>query len=156
MRKPGNCHRRRTRPADRRRSTSPASGPRRRPGRRRSRLGRAAAAIEEYGRALELARSTSAGYGEVAALIGLAGSRRPADARRDAELALSLAVRRGYRSLEGQARTALAAAHLALGRTAPAREEALRALDVHRETGHRPGERRTCLLADLRVEAVAT
>jgi tetratricopeptide (TPR) repeat protein len=57
----------------------------------------------------------------------------------DARQALTLAGGAGYRILEGQAHTILAAAHLDLGDYAQAIEHARRALALHRRTGHRLG-----------------
>jgi tetratricopeptide (TPR) repeat protein/DNA-binding SARP family transcriptional activator len=103
-------------------------------------LGHLPDAIRRYREALELIRETGDRYPEVDTRIGLATA--TADIRQ-AQQALALAEREGYRALQGQATTALAEILLALGRPADAVEHARRALAIHRETGHRLGEARS-------------
>src|SRR5947207_3052509 len=78
---------------------------------------------------------------EAGALLGLAAvhAGRPRESLDYAERALTLAARTGLRILEGQAYTLLAAARHGLGDHDRAAEDAGRALDLHRRTGHHPG-----------------
>jgi DNA-binding SARP family transcriptional activator/tetratricopeptide (TPR) repeat protein len=106
----------------------------------RHRLGEHGDTAATYRRALELARSTGDRYPEIEALLGLA------TVEADIGLALrvaDLAGQAGYRALEGQALTAAADIQLHHDNSADALRHAVRALSVHRETGHRLGEVRT-------------
>ena len=108
-----------------------------------ARFGDRPEASRRYGQALDLIRETGDRYPEVDALIGLAAvTADPVPARQ----ALALAERAGYRALQGQALTALAEVLFAHGEPGAAAEHARRALAVHRETGHGPGEARTLAL----------
>lgn len=101
------------------------------------RLGHQGTAVDHHQQALALARDTAHRYGETRALIGLAAARRdPVTSRQAVELAAKV----GYRVLEGQARTVLAAVQLDRGELDDAAELASQALAMHRETGHRLGE----------------
>ncbi|GGP66606.1 SARP family transcriptional regulator [Saccharothrix coeruleofusca] len=95
-------------------------------------------AVDHYQRALALIRDTGDRYPEVDALIGLASATARTDPARQA---LALAQRAGYRALAGLALGVLAEVLLEAGEQAQAAWHARRALAVHRETGHRPGER---------------
>jgi DNA-binding SARP family transcriptional activator/tetratricopeptide (TPR) repeat protein len=109
------------------------------------RLGHRQDAIRCYREALDLIRETGDRYPEVDTRIGLATATTDI---RQAQQALTLAEREGYRALQGQAMTALAEIFLALRKPADAVEHAHRALAIHRETGHRLGAAHT--LAVLR------
>jgi DNA-binding SARP family transcriptional activator/tetratricopeptide (TPR) repeat protein len=111
-------------------------------------LGDHACALEQCMTALSVARAAGERYPEVKALIGAAlaglGPGTGSDPRLDgaaahADEALAVARQTGYRMLEGLALTALAHIHLALGDTDRARDLGLRALEVHRSTGHHSG-----------------
>ncbi|MBP2336207.1 DNA-binding SARP family transcriptional activator [Saccharothrix coeruleofusca] len=106
-------------------------------------LGGHAEAIGHLREALATARAASYRFGEVKAMIGLAAARRDLP---DAERALAVAVETGYRLLEARARTLCAELHLAAGAVDAAVESASRALDLHREIGHRQGEQATTRL----------
>jgi DNA-binding SARP family transcriptional activator/tetratricopeptide (TPR) repeat protein len=114
------------------------------------RLGQYDRAAEEHQRALWLARETGAATAAVAALVGLANAHRGlgrlTDAAGHAREAIARAGRGGYRVLEGQARTALTAVLLDQGDLAAAADEGQQALELHQNTGHRPGEATTLLL----------
>jgi DNA-binding SARP family transcriptional activator/tetratricopeptide (TPR) repeat protein len=106
-------------------------------------LGRLGTAVDFYRQAVGLARETAWRFGETRALIGLARSRRDGAAARQA---VDLAAKVGYRVLEGQARTALAAILLEQGEFGEAAALADQALAAHRETGHRLGEAEAMLV----------
>jgi tetratricopeptide (TPR) repeat protein len=86
----------------------------------------------------------------VVALVGLAIAHRHTgrldNAAACAGRALSLARRIGYRILQGEALTALAAVDLDLDLPGRAIDRAGEALTIHRETGHRLGEARALLV----------
>ncbi|MFD1052531.1 hypothetical protein ACFQ1S_46540, partial [Kibdelosporangium lantanae] len=64
--------------------------------------------------------------------------------------ALREAAEPGYRVLHGQALAVLAESELARGNKEQARTHAQEALELHRATGHRPGEEKVlALLAKL-------
>lgn len=107
------------------------------------RLGRPRAATDHHLQALALARDTSWRYGETTALIGLAAARQDGNAARTA---IDLAVTAGYRVLEGQARTVLAAIRLTGDELTEAVALATEAVAAHRETGHRLGEAEALLV----------
>ncbi|MFI5959342.1 ATP-binding protein [Cryptosporangium sp. NPDC051539] len=104
-------------------------------------------ALAAHRRALDLARDASAHYSKIVATLGLAEvavSQHDWTGAADlADRARHLAQHAGYRVLEANARTTLAAAHLASGRGDQATEAAYRALTLHAQTGHRLGEART-------------
>jgi tetratricopeptide (TPR) repeat protein len=109
-------------------------------------LGELAQAAQVYQQALVLARQTSERHPEVQALVGLAvvEHRLGVDgARCQAERALALAGRAGYRLLEGNARTALAVIALDTGQLEQAITQARAALAIHHQSGHRPGQAHT-------------
>jgi DNA-binding SARP family transcriptional activator/tetratricopeptide (TPR) repeat protein/DNA-binding XRE family transcriptional regulator len=110
-------------------------------GRVHLRLGDRREASDQHRHALDLARQTSTRAAEAGALLGLAAvhAGRPRESLDYAERALTLAARTGLRILEGQAYTLLAAARHGLGDHDRAAEDAGRALDLHRRTGHHPG-----------------
>jgi DNA-binding SARP family transcriptional activator/tetratricopeptide (TPR) repeat protein len=105
------------------------------------RLGDHLEASGQHRHALDLARQTGTRTAEVGALLGLAAVH--ADRAREsldyAERALALAAPTGLQVLEGQAYTLLAAARHRIGDDDQAAEDAGRALDLHRRTGHYPG-----------------
>jgi DNA-binding SARP family transcriptional activator/tetratricopeptide (TPR) repeat protein/DNA-binding XRE family transcriptional regulator len=105
------------------------------------RLGDHREASGQHRHALDLARQMSTRGAEVGALLGLAAvhTDRPRESLDYAERALALAARTGLQVLEGQAYTLLAAAQHGLGDHDRAAEDAGRALDLHRRTGHHPG-----------------
>jgi DNA-binding SARP family transcriptional activator/tetratricopeptide (TPR) repeat protein len=105
------------------------------------RLGDHREAADQHRHALDLAQQTSTRTAEVGALLGLAavGTDRPRESLDYAERALALAARTGLQVLEGQAYTLLAVARHGLGDRDRAAEDARRALDLHRRTGHHPG-----------------
>jgi DNA-binding SARP family transcriptional activator len=105
------------------------------------RLGDHWEASGQHRHALDLARQTRTIGAEVGALLGLAAvhTDRPRESLDYAERALALAARTGLQVLEGQAYTLLAAAQHGLGDHDRAAEDAGRALDLHRRTGHHPG-----------------
>ncbi len=107
------------------------------------RLGQRGVAVDHYRQALGLARDTGWRYGETRALIGLATAKRDGT---EARKAIELAGKVGYRVLEGQARTALAAIQLGRGEADEAAALANEALAAHRETGHRLGEAEALLV----------
>ncbi|WP_208882775.1 AfsR/SARP family transcriptional regulator [Streptomyces sp. PBH53] len=113
-------------------------------------------ALVHYRRALRLAQQTSP-YVETEIHIGLATVltvlARHRQARHHLTTALELTRHSGYRMLEGQALTALAADHLARDEREPAARHAFHALHIHQETGHRPGDRHT---RQLLTRAVAS
>jgi tetratricopeptide (TPR) repeat protein len=103
----------------------------------RLRLGHQQDAIRHYRAALDLIRETGDRYPEVDILIGLATATGEIDHARHA---LALAMRAGYRALQGRAMNTLAGILLARGQREDAAERARRALAIHRETGYRLGE----------------
>ena len=103
------------------------------------RFGDSKNAINCHHKALTMSRAVGGRYPEVNALIGLAAATGEA---KHARHALALAEREGYQALRGLALTVLAEVVLAAGRPAEAADHARRAVAVHRETGHRLGERR--------------
>lgn len=109
-----------------------------------------AGAQERLVRALALAEEANYPRGEATARIELAALHRDQDRDRpavaEAEKAAAIAGAAGYRVLEGQALTELAAALQTAGRTPRAAEVAARALESHRTTGHRLGEARTLVV----------
>jgi DNA-binding SARP family transcriptional activator/tetratricopeptide (TPR) repeat protein len=107
------------------------------------RRGHPRAATDHHLQGLALARDTSWRYGEVTALIGLAAAKQDEAMARKA---IDLSARVGYRVLEGQARTALAAIRLNRDEFAEAMTLATEALAAHRETGHRLGEAEALLV----------
>jgi tetratricopeptide (TPR) repeat protein len=109
--------------------------------------GENAPAAEGYRRAVVLARQIGNRYFECAGLIGLAGTEPAADAVGRARTALHIARERGYRMLEGDALTALAAVELRTGRNRAALDCAAEALLVHAETGRRLSAARAHLIA---------
>ncbi|MCO1656102.1 BTAD domain-containing putative transcriptional regulator [Pseudonocardia humida] len=122
----------------------------------RLRLGDPEDAADQHRRALDLARRTGSRAAEVCALLGLAACcrrlDRPAEAVEHGSAALAGAGEVGFLVLEGHARVEMAAAEHALGRVAAAADQARRAVDAHRGTGHRLGQARAlrvlgCVLA---------
>jgi tetratricopeptide (TPR) repeat protein/DNA-binding SARP family transcriptional activator len=113
------------------------------------RLGEHRKALEHHRKAVRLGRDSSP-YSEASGRIGLATVHahlgQPEHARTEAEQALALTRRNGYRVLEGQALTALAMTENAQNQPDRAAEHAHQALAVHRQTGNRLGEARTHLL----------
>jgi tetratricopeptide (TPR) repeat protein len=98
-------------------------------------------------RALALAQQVSDRYAQGLALLALAAADRgqagPAGARASVDQALQIARSGGLRLLEGQALTASGELWLAAGEPDRAVADAERALALHLETGHGPGEART-------------
>ncbi|MFI6505966.1 tetratricopeptide repeat protein [Streptosporangium sp. NPDC050855] len=106
--------------------------------------GRHVQAAEHHRRAVELAGDTHV-FEKTIALVGLANATRELDvteALSFAEQALRIARERSFRLLEGLARTALADIALTAGDPSEAVRQALPALEIHRDTGHRLGEAR--------------
>jgi DNA-binding SARP family transcriptional activator/tetratricopeptide (TPR) repeat protein len=101
------------------------------------RLGHRADAIRHYRQALDLVRNTGDRYPEIEILIGLATVTSDIERARHA---LDLAERGGYRALQGQAMAALAGILLSSGKPRDSAGHASRALEIHRETGHRQAE----------------
>lgn len=99
-------------------------------------LGHRQDAVHRYQQALDLIRETGDRYPEADILVGLATATGDVG---HAKHALALAEREGYRAVQGLAMTALAGILLAAGQPRAAVHHAVRALAVHRETGHRPG-----------------
>jgi tetratricopeptide (TPR) repeat protein len=123
------------------------------------RRGRPGAAADAYRRALHLAGVRGHRFGEVEALIGLAGAQAalgdPTAGLAAGRRALSRAQRQGYLVLAGRAGAALAHIYASCGRTGPAARHLERALGRRRETGDRAGEARSlALLAQLRAGPV--
>ncbi|MCE7009929.1 NB-ARC domain-containing protein [Kibdelosporangium philippinense] len=107
-------------------------------------------AIEQHTRSHALAVKVGFRYGEADTLIGLARTFLHtggyADAMSYVDAALALAQPAGYRLLAGQALTTAAEAALRQGNSVAARAHAWQALELHRSTGHLPGEQRTAAL----------
>lgn len=106
--------------------------------------------------ALHLAGVRGHRFGEVEALIGLAGALAalgdPAASLAAGRRALSRAQRLGYLVLEGRAGAALAHIYASCGRIGPAARHLERAQGRRRDTGDRAGEARSlALLARLRT-----
>jgi DNA-binding SARP family transcriptional activator/tetratricopeptide (TPR) repeat protein len=122
------------------------------------RLGRHAAAIEQYQRALRLARDSEGRWPEAQALIGLSiAYRAGGDPDRAAEVgrqAVTLTRAAGFRVLEGLACAAIAAVAFDRGDLAAAARTGGEALALHTATGHRTGEARVrVLLGRIRQRA---
>jgi len=101
------------------------------------RLGDPGAAADQFRAALHLAQLTHTIYAQVSGLIGLATVQTdPSEAIVVARQALRQARQAGYRLLEGQALTAIAAAHVRAGRSGRAKAFARRAMRLHRDGGH--------------------
>jgi DNA-binding SARP family transcriptional activator/Tfp pilus assembly protein PilF len=107
-------------------------------------IGRQPVAIQHSQTALRVADASTDRYPYVQALIGLGAAHchqgQYDNARAWIERAVAESEESGYRMLLGLARTVLAEIELGRGRAAEAIAEAQRALAIHRETGHRPGE----------------
>jgi DNA-binding SARP family transcriptional activator/tetratricopeptide (TPR) repeat protein len=107
-------------------------------------LGRQPVAIQHSQTALRVADASADRYPYVQALIGLGAAHchqgQYDNARAWIDKAIAESELSGYRMLLGLARTVLAEIELGHGRAADAIAEAQRALAIHRETGHRPGE----------------
>ncbi|MGW6930786.1 tetratricopeptide repeat protein [Lentzea sp. NPDC054927] len=112
------------------------------------RRGRRADAIRQYRQALDLVRTIGDRYPEIDILIGLASVTADAGQARHA---LALAERAGYLALRGEAMTALAEILFASGKRQEGAEHALRALAIHRETGHRHAEALTVAVLERAV-----
>src|SRR5205814_6258269 len=100
-------------------------------------------AAYQYQQALQIAIATGIPYPQVEALLGLAAADQadqPEAAVAHADQALDLSRRTGFRMLEGQALTRLAAIHLTINQPDQAAHTASAALAIHRQTGHHPGE----------------
>ncbi|WP_312878034.1 tetratricopeptide repeat protein [Lentzea indica] len=107
------------------------------------RLGHRADAIRHYRQALDLVRNIGDRYPEIDILIGLATVTADLGQARQA---LAHAESAGYLALQGQAMTALAGILMASGNPRDGTDHALRALAIHRETGHRHAEAATLAL----------
>jgi tetratricopeptide (TPR) repeat protein/transcriptional regulator with XRE-family HTH domain len=109
-------------------------------------LGRHRDAAEEHARALELVGAADSCAPAAIALIGLSDGHRSlgeiAEAAACAQEAVELSRAVGYRMLEGQAHVAAAEVDLLTGRRGAARDHAMRAIEIHHDTGHRLGEAR--------------
>jgi tetratricopeptide (TPR) repeat protein len=112
-------------------------------------------AVQYFERALRIACEISQPYDEIDALIGLAGANlglgNHSDARVFGEQASARAQEVGYRVLAGRALTVLAEIEFGLGEHGRGVEHADQALELHRQTGHEPGVRRTLRLLGGRV-----
>jgi tetratricopeptide (TPR) repeat protein len=108
------------------------------------RRGETVKAVETAEQAVALARSLD-GRTQVNALVALAralGTAGQLDrALADANRACEIAVIDGLRVLEGVGRLTRAEIHTLRGDAEMARQDATAALEIHRETGHVPGER---------------
>ncbi|WP_188295072.1 BTAD domain-containing putative transcriptional regulator [Streptomyces sp. CBMA156] len=105
-------------------------------------------AADSYREAIRLAEAANDRFPLVAALVGLATVQAGPDPRaalRTAERAVALAREAEFRVLEGRALDALACVRVRLGEARTALELGQDALDLHRATGHRPGEARSRL-----------
>lgn len=115
-------------------------------------LGQSKAAIEHHHLALGYARDDGNyyHYGVSEALLGLANAyltlANHEDALLEGKRALDTAQDSGYRVLHGKAATVLAEIELARHNNAQAATYAQQALELHRATGHRPGEDRVLTL----------
>jgi len=107
-------------------------------------------AADSYRLALHLAGTVDDRFPQAAALLGLATLALRHDEPKEAQVhageALTLAREAEFGVIEASARHVLALARVLLGDTTAAVEEARRALDMHRRTGHRPGEARSHLV----------
>jgi tetratricopeptide (TPR) repeat protein len=106
-----------------------------------TRLGRHTEALADHQYALEVARRAGSITAEIQAHLGLAAALmadgRPSFALGHAERARAEAAAGGFDGLYGQALTAQARAHLAVGDRASALEAARNAASVHRRAGRR-------------------
>jgi tetratricopeptide (TPR) repeat protein len=113
-------------------------------------LGETRKAIDGHRLALERARAAGDLYRQADSMVRLAASchgTEPGAAKDVAQQALDLSRAEGYRLLEGQALTVLAATQLACGEAETAAETAEQALDRHASTGYRLGRARAHLVA---------